>query len=153
MSSNNGHWVGVTANTHDYLGFIYKITHKKTGKSYIGKRQYFYLKQPRKRGCKSITTDRSSPQWRSSCWRENSWRDYTGSSKKFNKYIKTEGKDNFTFEILGQFKNKSSLHYAEIEALVNHGVLWRKDSNGEYVFFNRQIPAIRFRVDNYECES
>lgn len=106
------------------------------------------MKQPRKYGCKTAVPDRSSPKWKQECWKESNWREYTGSSKDFNKFIKDEGINKFTFEILKQCTKKSHLHYAEVEALVMEGVLW-KMQDGEPKYFNRQIPAVKFRVKDY----
>ena len=138
------------ADTKNYLGFLYCITHSETGRMYVGKKQYFYIKQPRKKGCKSLISDKSSPRFKGSCWTENGWRDYTGSSKDFNKFLKTEGNDKFTFEIIRQCRSKSELHYGEVEEMVVRGVLWKKDADGEYIYFNRQIGATRFRIPNYD---
>lgn len=146
--SNQGHWEGLKADPYHYLGFIYRIEHVDGG-AYIGRRQYHYIKQPRKRGCKTLVTDKSSPKWKPSCWVESDWREYTGSSKKFNEFIEQEGKDKFRFEIIKQCHTKAHLHYAEVEALVEYGVLWKKNTEGRYIYFNRQIPATRFRVANY----
>ena len=139
----------MVVDTHNYLGFIYRITHKETGRFYVGKKQAFFLKQPKQRGCKSVVTDRASPKFKSACWRESDWRTYTGSSKAFTEYMKDEGKDQFTFEIIRLCRSKSHLHYAEVEAMVELGVLWKLDSNGDYLAFNRQIPATRFRIKEY----
>jgi hypothetical protein len=148
--ASQGHWENMVADTHSYLGFIYHIYHKETLQAYLGRKQYFYIKQPRKKGCKTLCTDRSDSKWRSSCWKSSDWYTYTGSSKKFNEYIELEGKDAFQFDIIKQCYTKSQLHYAEVQALVDYGVLWKRNEDGDYIYFNRQIPATRFRVPNYE---
>jgi hypothetical protein len=109
----------------------------------------FFLNQPKQRGCKSVVTDRASPKFKSQCWKESDWKTYIGSSKTFREFIKEEGEESFTFEIIRLCRSKSHLHYAEVEAMVEYAVLWKCDENGDHLAFNRQIPATRFRVKDY----
>ena len=73
------------------FGFVYRITHKKTKKAYIGCKQYFVTRKGKKV--------------------ESNWKIYTGSSKHLNEEIKRLGKKQFRFQIVGEYKNKRSLRY------------------------------------------
>ena len=76
-----------------HFGFVYRITHKKTKKAYIGCKQYFVTRKGKKI--------------------ESNWKVYTGSSKHLNEEIKRLGKKQFRFQIVGEYKNKRSLRYYE----------------------------------------
>ena len=80
------------------FGFIYKITHTSTNKSYIGKKVLFHNRKVkltkkdlalyegivgRKPGYKIAT-------------KESDWKTYWGSNKPLNELLKTEPKQNFT---------------------------------------------------------
>ena len=145
MPSNNGHWGGLKADPYHYLGFIYLIEDKTTGRSYVGRKQYWVAKQVK--GCKSKTTDKRHPKWRGKCWKESNWRDYQGSSPSMKKWREGNPDNEYVHTILCQCYSKSELHYKEVEELVLRGVLWKKLPDGsDHEYFNRSIPATRFRV-------
>lgn len=87
----------------DAFGFIYRITNKKSGKKYIG-RKYFYttrrVKVKNKKRRKVVV-------------KESNWKAYTGSSGELNELIDTIGHKNFKFEILGIAYTKGQLNYME----------------------------------------
>jgi len=136
------HWIGCNPNPHDFFGFIYLITDMTSGKKYIGKRQY-WASRPRVKGCKSKVTDKQSDKWKSCCWKEADWRLYSGSSKSLTKWMEEHPTHEYEFRILRQCRSRGSLHYAEIEAQVASGSLWKRDRDGK-IFFNRQISACKF---------
>lgn len=144
------HWVGLRPLPDEYFGFVYCIYNKTSGKRYIGKKQY-YLSSGK---AKNRITDRQSPKWNPTHWRESDWKTYTGSSKDLNKEIKKEGIDNYVFEILIHCQSKGDLHYSEIELQVELDVLRAKDENGEYLYHNKQIAAVKFRPpENHSKET
>lgn len=149
-NSNQGHWIGQVADPCNHLGFVYLIWDKTSGRKYCGKKQ-FWLAKPGVTGCKGKTTDKGSTHWKSKCWKESDWRTYKGSSNSFNKWMTDNPDNKYEYIILRQCQTKSQLHYGEVEALVERGALWRKlGKTEEYEYFNRQIPATRFRVPRYK---
>ena len=124
-----GHWdtslVG-RFNPNDHFGFVYQITHKESGKSYIGcKHLYRYKKTKR-------TT-------------ESNWKYYCSSSKYLAPDIEKLGKRAFSFVILLLCKNKRDLYYNEMKVQVDLDVL------GSDMFYNKNIGGKRFfrPVDSY----
>lgn len=142
MASDH-HWIGDVPDPEQYFGFIYIITDLDERVAYVGKKQYFMAR--RVKGCKSKVTDRQATRWKSCCWKGSDWKSYKGSSKNLQAHIATHPNHNYEFRIIRQCRSKGTLHYAEVEALVALGTLWRRDKNGDAKFFNRQIPATRFR--------
>jgi hypothetical protein len=146
MISKDHHWGGVEADPDNYFGFIY-IIESRLGRKYIGKKQYF-LSANRKQKI----TDRQSSQWKDELWKESDWKTYTGSSKELNKDIRKYGKEMFLFTILRNCRSKGDLHYAEIEEQVKRNVLKEKSEEGEYIYYNKSIAAIRFRPPDFHSE-
>ena len=117
-----GHWdtslVG-RFNPNDHFGFVYQITHKESGKSYIGcKHLYRYKKTKR-------TT-------------ESNWKYYCSSSKYLAPDIEKLGKRAFSFVILLLCKNKRDLYYNEMKVQVDLDVLGSDD------YYNKNIGGKRF---------
>ena len=128
-----GHWdtslVG-RFNPGDHFGFVYQITHKESGKSYIGcKHLYRYKKAKR-------TT-------------ESNWKYYCSSSKYLEPDIKKFGKRAFSFVILLLCKNKRDLYYNEMKVQVDLDVLGSDD------YYNKNIGGKRFfrPVESYKSVS
>lgn len=117
-----GHWdVSLVGrfNPGDHFGFVYQITHKESGKSYIGcKHLYKYKKTKR-------TT-------------ESDWKYYCSSSKYLQPDIKKFGKRAFSFVILLLCKNKRDLYYNEMKVQVDLDVL------GSDNYYNKNIGGKRF---------
>lgn len=125
-----GHWdtslVG-RFNPNDHFGFVYQITHKESGKSYIGcKHLYRYKKTKR-------TT-------------ESNWKYYCSSSKYLAPDIEKLGKRAFSFVILLLCKNKRDLYYNEMKVQVDLDVLGSDD------YYNKNIGGKRFfrPVESYK---
>jgi len=117
-----GHWdtslVG-RFNPNDHFGFVYQITHKESGKSYIGcKHLYRYKKTKR-------TT-------------ESNWKYYCSSSKYLAPDVEKLGKRAFSFVILLLCKNKRDLYYNEMKVQVDLDVLGSDD------YYNKNIGGKRF---------
>tara|TARA_R110002012_G_scaffold4600_4_gene21063 strand:+ start:1710 stop:2519 length:810 start_codon:yes stop_codon:yes gene_type:complete len=125
-----GHWdtslVG-KFNPGDHFGFVYQITHKESGKSYIGcKHLYRYKKTKRTK--------------------ESNWKYYCSSSKYLEPDIKKFGKRAFSFVILLLCKNKRDLYYNEMKVQVDLDVL------GSDKYYNKNIGGKRFfrPVESYK---
>lgn len=118
---SRGHWThGEKPKPDEAFGFVYEITNKKTGRKYIGKKQYRF-----KRGKRWIPSD---------------WKTYTGSSESLNRDIESFGKRNFTFRILSHHKSKSALAYAEVKTIILSNALLSDD------YYNYSISGIRFKI-------
>tara|TARA_R100000656_G_scaffold122495_1_gene98148 strand:+ start:104 stop:724 length:621 start_codon:yes stop_codon:yes gene_type:complete len=121
-SPSYGHWdVGLVGrfDPDNHLGFVYQITHKKSGKSYIG--------------CKHLWKFRKRKKVRAS-----EWRYYCSSSKYLVPEIKKLGKRAFKFEILLLCPNKRDLYYNETKIQMELGVL-ESDK-----YYNANVGGIRF---------
>jgi len=116
------------------FGFVYRITHKKTKKAYIGCKQYFV----RRKGKKD----------------ESNWKTYTGSSKHLNEEIKRLGKKQFRFQIVGEYKNKRSLRYYECYyQMIYHVLTSTLEGTDEPAYYNNYVGGKFYRpvqepVDN-----
>ena len=108
------------------FGFVYRITHKKTKKAYIGCKQYFVTRKGKKV--------------------ESNWKIYTGSSKHLNEEIKRLGKKQFRFQIVGEYKNKRSLRYYECYYQMKYNVLSSTlEGTDEPAFYNNYVGGKFYR--------
>lgn len=119
------HWVGLEPDPDKYYGFLYIITNNVTGKKYIGRKFYHMYKKRKK-------------------FKESNWRSYTGSCKPLNEDIKKLGKSNFTFEIFKQYIARGNVVYYECNYQHKFDVLTARDENGERLWYNGNIGAIKF---------
>ena len=123
MSSH--HWTGWKPNPEHNYGFVYRITNNINGKQYIGRKFYHRYSRRKKVG-------------------ESNWRYYTGSCKPLNEDIEKHGKDNFTFEIIMDYKYRGNVIYYEANLQHKYDVLTAKDSCGNRLWYNGNIGAIKF---------
>lgn len=105
--SGNGHWLFEEAlGVSGQFGFIYLIHDTSLDRMYIGKKQFLGAGKKNK----GLPTN---------------WQWYTSSCKELCESIKRNGKDNFVFYVLEQYKIRGSLGFAEtwsichVEALAN----------------------------------
>jgi hypothetical protein len=100
----------------EYIGFIYLITQKSTGKRYIGRKMLTAAATKTVKGKKKRTR------------KDSDWRDYWSSSPKIKAWIEEAGNtDDFTKEILTFCHSKGSLAYCEELALYQMKVLESSD--------------------------
>ena len=111
------------------FGFVYIITNKKTGKAYIGCKQYLLGKGKKK----------------------SKWEVYMGSSKTLLEDIKKLGKKHFKFEVIAEYKNKRSLRYYECYYQMKYNVLATiLEGTDEPAFYNSYVGGKWYRpVENY----
>lgn len=122
MTDTNHHWENKNDRpVEELLGFVYCITNKKTGRIYLGRKQYW-----NKRG---------------KHWYESDWRYYCGSSTWLLEDIDTDGICNFEFRILAEFERKSGISVGEATAIVCSGSLLETER-----FYNRAAPSIRGKI-------
>tara|TARA_R110002096_G_scaffold37969_4_gene105206 strand:+ start:407 stop:799 length:393 start_codon:yes stop_codon:yes gene_type:complete len=108
------------------FGFVYRITHKKTKKAYIGCKQYFVTRKGKKI--------------------ESNWKVYTGSSKHLNEEIKRLGKKQFRFQIVGEYKNKRSLRYYECYyQMIYHVLTSTLEGTDEPAYYNNYVGGKFYR--------
>ena len=96
---------------------MYLITNKKTGRRYLGKKQYWHTRK----GKNTHQTD---------------WEWYTGSSNEVNRDIRNLGLNQFKFEILCQAPSRGALRY--LETNIQH----KKDVLLDYTnWYNKRIDG------------
>ena len=108
----------------DTFGFIYIVTHKPSGKSYIGKKSLFH--NIKKKLTKKELAEQTGPGRKSATRvvaKESDWKTYYGSAKPILELIKDGKQQEFTREILKLAPNKKLLTYYECKCLFTFGVL------------------------------
>ena len=114
----------------EHAGFIYLITNKETGMKYIGRKRFHKKRRlPPLKGRKNKRIRIT----------ESDWRDYCSSSEDVKADIKTQGKDNFDFEIISFHINFTELNYHETKLQFLLDVLEARDSEGNRKYYNRNI--------------
>jgi hypothetical protein len=114
------------------FGFVYEITHKPTGKKYIGKKQ--------------LMTTRTLPPLKGErkkrkVIKEGNWIKYYGSQKEIKDLVAISSPEDFNREILRYCFTKKELTYREIEYQFLKGVL--EDDN----YLNSNIQGRFYRRD------
>ena len=105
------------------FGFIYKVTHTPTNKSYIGKKVLYH--NQKKKLTKKELAEQTGPGRKPSTkvvTKESDWKTYYGSSKPIIELVKSGEKDNFSREILMYINNKKLLSYYETKHLFINNV-------------------------------
>ena len=106
------------------FGFIYMVTYKPTGTSYIGKKVLYH--NQKKKLTKKELAEQTGPGRKPTTkvvTKESDWRTYYGSAKPILELIKNGEKEEFTREILMFVNNKKLLTYYECKFLFKYGVL------------------------------
>jgi hypothetical protein len=110
-------WKNIPENISEYQGYVYIITHKSTGKFYIGKK--FYWSKVTLKPLKGKRNKRHSR-------RESDWKDYWGSSANLLADISAFGRDEFEREIIKSYKNKWDCAYYELKEQLKYDVLFNE---------------------------
>ena len=130
-----GHWspdynlLGENFDPKYFFGFVYRITRRDTGRSYIGKKQLIYTQRKKVKGRVN----------RKHVKKESDWKDYTGSCDELNEEIKLLGKEAFNFEILKFCLTKRDLGYTETLYQFKEEVLDARFSDGTRKYYNSNI--------------
>jgi hypothetical protein len=125
-------------------GFIYKITHLPSGKSYIGKKVLYHnkkVKLTKKELSLYEGTAGRRPSYKAVI-SESDWKKYWGSNKTLLELKKTEPIENFEREILILCPSKKLLTYYETRTLFVYRVL--EEPN---LYFNDNIQGRFFSKD------
>ena len=125
------------------FGFIYKVTHTPTNKSYIGKKVLYH--NQKKKLTKKELAEQTGPGRKPSTkvvTKESDWKTYYGSAKPIIELVKNGEKDNFSREILMYVNNKKLLSYYETKHLFINNVLETPD-----LWFNDNIAGKYFTRD------
>lgn len=99
----------------DYVGFVYLITNKISGRRYIGKKLFWSSKR------KQVNKVRKRIKI------ESDWKTYWSSSEELKKDVTTFGEENFTREIIHLCKSKGTANYLEAKEQFKEAVLENKD--------------------------
>ena len=128
-------------NTH---GFVYRIVHKPTGKTYIG-RKILQNTTKVKLGKKELKELAGivgrRPSYKMAV-KESNWKTYWGSNKFLKELYETEPKENFERTILICSPTKKLLTYYELKYQILYEVLEKPDE-----FFNDNILGKFFTRD------
>ena len=125
-------------------GFVYKITNKKNGDFYIGKKS-LYSNIKKKIGAK-VKKETGTRKTFERIRKESDWLKYYGSSKDMLQDIAKMGKDAFHREILEVCCSKKYLSYSEFAWQVKLDVLKNKNS------YNGNILGRWYGKDMENCQ-
>ena len=112
--------------TVGYFGFVYLITHIKTGQKYVGKKFFTKSKTKQVKGKKKKIRVASD------------WETYWGSNIKLQEDVKLNGEEEYTREVLHLCKNRSECSYWETYEIFNrHALMNPTIMNGSPVVLER----------------
>jgi hypothetical protein len=127
----------------DTYGFIYRVTHKPSGMSYIGKKSLHHnVKKKLTKKQLAEQTGRGRKPTTEVVQKESDWKTYYGSAKPILELIKGGRQDEFERTILHLVPNKKLLTYYECKYLFTYGVL-----ENPYDFYNDNILGKFFTKD------
>ena len=132
---DTGHWYFPTSfDPASAIGFVYRITHKVTGKSYIGKKNFWSTTRKAVKGKKrkQVIT------------KESDWKTYCSSSKEVQEDIRIHSEDQFLFLIVSIHKTKQELDFAEARLQWQLNVVSSKLPDGTKAFYNKRTEVLRF---------
>ena len=119
----------------DFFGYVYCITNLKSGRKYIGRKNF---QQHRKH--------RGSRRKRTS---ESNWKAYYGSSKELNEDRKLLGNQTFRREILGLYRSQGKVNYEETRQLFLNNVLTESLDDGTPAYYNSIVLGRYYKKDYY----
>lgn len=128
----------------DTFGFVYRIIHKPTGKTYIGKKVLQFNRKAKltKKDLVAYEGQIGRKPTYKLVHKESDWKSYYGSNKALLELLKTEPKENFTRNIIAIADNKKHLTYLETKYLFVYEVLEKPEE-----FFNDNILGKFFTRD------
>ena len=141
----------ITQFPENTFGFVYIVTHKPSGKSYIGKKVLFHNKK-QKIGKRELAKLQGVVGRRPAyklVVKESDWKNYYGSQTEIKKLLAEGKKDEFERTILKMCPDKKSMTYFEVKYQMIYQVLEKPDE-----FFNDNILGKFYTKDlaNIEFE-
>ena len=124
-----------SADIGDFFGYVYLITNLKSGRKYIGRKNF---QQHRKH--------RGSRRKRTS---ESNWKAYYGSSKELTEDRKLLGSNCFKREILSLHRSKGQVNFEETKQLFLHNVLTETIDGKTPLYYNSNILGRYMRKDYF----
>lgn len=126
----------------DYLGFVYIIKNKKSGKLYVGKKVFW--NNTKTRLTKKELAEQTGPGRKSThkvVTKESNWKFYWGSSKELLEDIKELGTSNFEKKILKLCKSKKEMTFFEMYYQCRYDVLTSSSYNDNILgkFYRRDF--------------
>ena len=107
-----------------YVGFVYLITERDTGKKYIGKK--FFWSKRRLPPLKGKSRKRTVVK-------ESDWKDYYGSSEHLKTLVERKGTEAYYREILHLCETKGECSYLEAKEQFLRDVLLHEDYYNEFI--------------------
>jgi hypothetical protein len=125
-------------------GFVYKITHKPTGKSYIGKKILQFTRKTKlgKKELKLLEDGIGRRPVFKIIVKESDWASYWGSNKHLLELYKSKPKEDFERYIIVCAPTKKQLTYYEVKYQMIYQVLEKPNE-----FFNSNILGKFFTKD------
>jgi hypothetical protein len=122
-----------------YVGFVYKITDRETGKFYIGKK-VFTSSQKKRIGVREKTQTKTRKIFKN-VTKESDWKKYYGSCKELKEDVKILGPERFDRQILKLCCTKKYLNYCELANQILSDCLIRNSYNGNILgrYYNRDM--------------
>tara|TARA_R110000772_G_scaffold254150_2_gene370040 strand:- start:33 stop:482 length:450 start_codon:yes stop_codon:yes gene_type:complete len=126
------------------MGFVYKIDHIPSNKSYIGKKFLVFTRKQKlgKKELKVFEGQKGRPPKFKVVTKESDWKTYWSSNKHLVELVKTEPEENFKRTIIKLCTSKKELTYFETKYQFLHEVL---ENPKEY--FNDNILGKFFTKD------
>jgi len=120
MQETNTNWpYDQSVDINAYYGFVYLITHRASGRMYVG-RKYLTLKRGKKR-------------------LPSKWQAYWGSCKELTALIEAEGEEAIERRILTWCRTRQDINYEEMAEQVRREVLTALLPDGSRAYFNGNI--------------
>lgn len=113
-----------TETPEQYQGFVYEITELRTGKKYIGKKNFWRPK---------ILPKNSKRSRRVKTKVESDWRSYYGSNVELQRLVEESGSDGYKRVILRLCKSKGEMSYYEAKLQFQYDVLLSDEYYNEFI--------------------
>ena len=108
----------------EYQGFVYEITELRTGKKYIGKKNFWRPKTLPKNSKRSRRVKTKV---------ESDWRSYYGSNVELQRLVEESGSDGYKRVILRLCKSKGEMSYYEAKLQFQYDVLLSDEYYNEFI--------------------
>lgn len=108
----------------EYVGFVYLITDLSNNKKYVGKKNFWAIRKlpPLKGKTRKRTVKK-----------ESDWQDYFGSSEQVKLLVESQGRNNFTREILHLCNTKGEMSYLEAKEQFDREVLFSDEYYNQFI--------------------